>query len=68
VVRPVGEFTADLTAAGFDEVTETSIGEHVWRQFDQWVAQTEYRDSWGRNWLRCYENGWVDYYLVTAVK
>lgn len=66
VVKPVGEFTADLAEAGFSDVTATSIGEHVWRQFDQWVAQTEYRDSWGRNWLRCYENGWVDYYLVTA--
>ncbi|WP_205324788.1 class I SAM-dependent methyltransferase [Glycomyces sp. YM15] len=65
IIRPVGEFAADLTAAGF-EVTVTAIGEHVWRQFDRWVAQTEYRDSWGRNWLRCYENGWVDYYLVTG--
>ncbi|MDN3239759.1 class I SAM-dependent methyltransferase [Glycomyces tritici] len=68
VITPVGEFTAALTAAGFDGVTATPIGEQVWRQFDRWVAQTEYRDSWGRNWLRCYENGWIDYYLVTAVK
>jgi ubiquinone/menaquinone biosynthesis C-methylase UbiE len=66
LVRPVSDFAADLTAAGFADVTVTAIGENVWRQFDQWVAQTEYRDSWGRNWLRCYENGWVDYYLVTA--
>lgn len=68
VIRPVGEFAADLAAAGFADVTATSIGEYVWRQFDRWVAQTEFRDSWGRNWLRCYENGWVDYYLVTARK
>ncbi|MCD0443876.1 methyltransferase domain-containing protein [Glycomyces sp. A-F 0318] len=68
VVRPIGEFTADLEAAGLREVTATPIGEHVWRQFDQWVAQTEFRDSWGRNWLRCYENGWIDYYLVTAAR
>ncbi|MEV3934761.1 methyltransferase domain-containing protein [Glycomyces sp. NPDC049804] len=66
VVRPVGEFAADLAAAGFQEVAVTPIGEHVWRQFDRWVAQTEHRDSWGRNWLGCYENGWVDYFLVTA--
>ncbi|SDD36184.1 Methyltransferase domain-containing protein [Glycomyces harbinensis] len=66
VVRPIGDFTADLEAAGFTDVTATSIGDHVWRQFDQWVAQTEYRDSWGRNWLRCYENGWIDYYAVSA--
>jgi ubiquinone/menaquinone biosynthesis C-methylase UbiE len=66
VVAPIGSFTADLEAAGFADVAAEPIGAHVWRQFDHWVAQTEYRDSWGRNWLRCYENGWVDYYLVTA--
>lgn len=66
VIRPVGDFAADLTSAGFAEVAVESIGEHVWRQFDRWVAQTEYRDSWGRNWLRCYEDGIVDYYLVSA--
>lgn len=66
VVRPVGGFTADLEAAGLADVAAVPIGEHVWRQFDRWVAQTEFRDSWGRNWLRCYENGWIDYYLVTA--
>ncbi|MQM27808.1 class I SAM-dependent methyltransferase [Glycomyces albidus] len=66
VVRPVGAFAGDLSAAGFAKVEVESIGEHVWRQFDRWVAQTEYRDSWGRNWLRCYENGWIDYYILTA--
>ncbi|THV24564.1 class I SAM-dependent methyltransferase [Glycomyces paridis] len=66
VVRPVGDFAADLAAAGFADVTVTSIGEHVWRQFDRWIAQTEFRDSWGRNWLRCHERGWIDYYLVSA--
>lgn len=66
VVRPVSTFADDLAAAGFTDVEVEPIGEHVWRQFDRWVAQTEYRDSWGRNWLRCYENGWIDYYILTA--
>ncbi|RRS00366.1 class I SAM-dependent methyltransferase [Glycomyces terrestris] len=66
VIRPVADFAADLEAAGFTRVTVEAIGEHVWRQFDRWIAQTEYRDSWGRNWLRCYENGWIDYHLVSA--
>jgi len=66
VIRPVGEFGIDLTAAGFADVAVESIGEHVWRQLDQWIAQTEFRVSWARNWLRCYENGLMDYYLVTA--
>jgi ubiquinone/menaquinone biosynthesis C-methylase UbiE len=66
VIRPVGDFVADLTAAGFVDVAVESIGEHVWRQLDRWIAQTEFRVSWARNWLRCYENGQIDYYLVTA--
>jgi MPBQ/MSBQ methyltransferase len=55
-----------LRAAGFTGVTATSIGEHVWRSFDRWLAQTEYSDSWGRNWIPLVERGLVDYYLVTA--
>lgn len=66
VIRPVGEFAADLEAAGLADVRVASIGEHVWPHFDRWIAQTEHADSWGRNWLRCYENGWIDYYTVTA--
>jgi len=66
VIRPVGEFAADLEAAGLADVRVASIGEHVWPHFDRWIAQTEHADSWGRNWLRCYENGWIDYYTVAA--
>lgn len=66
VIRPVGEFAADLGEAGLGDVRVESIGEHVWPHFDRWIAQTELADSWGRNWLRCYENGWIDYYIVTA--
>jgi MPBQ/MSBQ methyltransferase len=55
-----------LGAAGFTGVAAVSIGEHVWRYFDRWIAQTEYRDSWGRNWIPLVERGLVDYYLVTA--
>lgn len=68
VIRPVGEFAADLTAAGFADVAVESIGEHVWHQLDRWIAQTEFRISWARNWLRCYEEGLIDYYLVTALR
>jgi cyclopropane fatty-acyl-phospholipid synthase-like methyltransferase len=55
-----------LGAAGFTGVGAVSIGDHVWRYFDRWIAQTEYRDSWGRNWIPLVERGLVDYYLVTA--
>ncbi|MEV3936770.1 methyltransferase domain-containing protein [Glycomyces sp. NPDC049804] len=66
IIRPVGDLAADLTAAGFTDVAVESIGDHVWRQLDRWIAQTEFRISWARNYLRCYENGMLDYYVVTA--
>lgn len=65
-IRPVGEFAADLENAGLQDVHIDAIGEHVWPHFDRWIAQTEHADSWSRNWLRCYEHGWIDYYLITA--
>ncbi|MEU6247236.1 class I SAM-dependent methyltransferase [Glycomyces sp. NPDC047010] len=66
VLHPVDAFAADLDAAGFAQVAVEPVGDHVWHQFDRWIAQTEYRNSWGRNWLRCYENGWIDYYILSA--
>lgn len=66
VLRPITEFHRDLTDAGFVDIRVESIGGHVWPGFDAWMAQTEYRDSWGRGWLKAHRDGLVDYYLVSA--
>ncbi|MDA0563261.1 methyltransferase domain-containing protein [Streptomonospora sp. S1-112] len=66
VVVAVDDFTAVLRAAGFTDVAAESIGPRVWHRFDAWIARTEYRDVWSRNWLRAYEEGLVDYYIATA--
>lgn len=66
LAHPIEDVQGALRAAGFADVAATSIGEHVWPCFDRWIAQTEYRDSWGRNWIPLVERGLVDYYLVTA--
>lgn len=55
-----------LQQAGFTDVTARSIGEHVWPAMDRWIAQTEYRDSWGRNFRRAAQRNLLDYYLVSA--
>jgi ubiquinone/menaquinone biosynthesis C-methylase UbiE len=68
VVAAIDSFRDDLLAAGFVDVAVESIGEHVWHGFDAWLAQTEFKDSWGRNWLKAYHRGLIDYYLVTADK
>lgn len=66
LAHSIGGVQEALRAAGFTDVAAISIGDHVWRAFDRWIAQTEYRDSWGRNWIPLVERGLVDYYLVTA--
>lgn len=66
VVVPVSGFAAGLERAGFGAVEVEPIGERVWPGLDAWIAQTEYHDSWGRNWLTAYRNGWVDYHFVHA--
>ena len=66
VVLPIDSFRDDLLRAGFADIRVESLGDHVWRGFDAWMEQTEFKDGWGRNWLKAYDNGLLDYYLVTA--
>ena len=68
LAHSIGAVQESLHAAGFTDVTATSIGEHVWPCFDRWLVQTGGQDSWPRNWIRLVERGLVDYYLVTAHK
>ncbi len=58
----------DLVQSGFTDITIQSIGAHVWNGFDQWVSQTELRNSWTRNWKVAYEAGALDYYLIQGTK
>jgi hypothetical protein len=66
VVLTIDSFRDDLLQAGFVDVRVENLSTHVWRGFDAWIAQTEFKDSWGRNWLKAYNQGLIDYYLVTA--
>jgi hypothetical protein len=68
VVAAIDSFRDNLLAAGFVDVHVESIGERVWHGFDAWIAQTEFKDSWGRNWLQAYHRRLIDYYVVTADK
>jgi cyclopropane fatty-acyl-phospholipid synthase-like methyltransferase len=68
VVVAIDSFRDDLLEVGFTNVRIHNIGEHVWHGFDAWIGQTEYRDTWARNWLAAYQRGLLDYYLITADK
>lgn len=51
----------------FTNVKVSAIGNHVWKGYDKWVRQNE-SDIWDFNWLKSYERGLIDYYLVSANK
>lgn len=66
VATPVDTLITALRQAGFVEVAARSIGDDVWPGFDRWIAATEYRDTWSRNWLVAAREGLLDYFLICA--
>lgn len=64
----LNEFKKELIENGFIDIQSESIGSHVWQGFDKWISQTEYRDTWDKNWLEAYKAGILDYYIFTAKK
>lgn len=68
VVVSIDSFRNDLLKAGFDNVRVESLGMQVWEGYDSWIENTKYKDSCARNWLKVYNQGLLDYYLVTADK
>jgi cyclopropane fatty-acyl-phospholipid synthase-like methyltransferase len=68
VVTPIASFDNHLRAAGFADVRIEAMGELVWHGYDAWMAHTEYSENWGRNWLKAYKAGLIDYYIVIANK
>lgn len=65
---PIQKLENTLAKNGFKNITIESIGKNVWHGFDQWTAQTDFRDSWTRNWYKGYQKGLIDYYIITAEK
>jgi FkbM family methyltransferase len=44
------------------------IGEKVFLGFDKWTAQTSLKDSWTRNWLKAFERGFLNYFIIKIRK
>lgn len=65
---PIYKLEEILQKNGFKNIKIESIGKNVWHGFDQWTAQGDLRNSWTRNWYKGYQNGLIDYYLITAEK
>jgi hypothetical protein len=62
----IGVLEGRLQQAGFVAISTERIGDHVWPGWDKWLAQTEHRDRWPRNFLVAYRRGLLDYYLIVA--
>lgn len=65
---PIQEIRKSLEHIGYKNIKIESIGAHVWPSFDKWVAQTDLKDSWTRNWYKAFQQNLVDYYMITAEK
>jgi len=67
----IGALVEEMVRAGFGEIKVEPIGEQVFRGFDRWLEiigeRAAEKDSWGRNWLKCYQAGWIDYYVIEAI-
>ena len=64
--HPVEQLIASLREARFDLLHVSSIGEHVWHGFDAWLARTDFAERDAGTWLAAYEDGLLDYYVITA--
>lgn len=64
--HPVEQLITSLRDAGFDPLHVSSIGEHVWHGFDAWLERTDLAERDAGTWLAAYEDGLLDYYVITA--
>lgn len=64
----VNDFSQKLLNHGFINLKSESIGPFVWPGFDKWISQTEYKDTWDKNWLQAYKRGILDYYVFEMEK
>ena len=64
----IDECAENLKCLGFKRAKIKPIGRFVWEGFDRWVAQTQYKDTWDRNWLQAYKEKVLDYFIIEAKK
>lgn len=64
--HPVATLEEKLAVNGFTGIKAASIGEHVWPGLDAWLAKTDLDQYLARTWLHAYQQGLLDYCVVTA--
>lgn len=67
-IIPIQNIIRYLEKAGFQDIKVTKIGDHVWFGLDKWMLKVGLTDGWNRNWLKSYQDGLVDYYVISTRK
>ncbi|MGW4158326.1 class I SAM-dependent methyltransferase [Streptomyces sp. NPDC004788] len=68
IARPPTELTDALTRSGLTGVRCESIGSSVWPGWDHWLSDQWKPGTWPRNFLHAWEQGLLDYYVITAIR
>lgn len=56
-----------MESSGFKDISVVSIGEHVWDGLEAWLTTIGFGAADGASeWIRAYEGGLLDYYLINA--
>lgn len=68
VAHALPTLTGALQDADLTDVRSESIGEHVWKGLDHFLAGLDLPIQWPRNFLSAHHDGLLDYYIITARK
>lgn len=68
IARPVSRLAEALAAAGLTDVRTRSIGAQVWPGWDAWLARLWAPGTWPRNFRTAWQEGALDYYVVTGTR
>jgi cyclopropane fatty-acyl-phospholipid synthase-like methyltransferase len=50
----------------YHNVKIEKIGQQVWEGLDAWLIRQNMEKQWSRIWLKAYQLGWIDYYVIWA--
>ncbi|MFF0752627.1 class I SAM-dependent methyltransferase [Streptomyces sp. NPDC004267] len=68
IARTPAELTDALARSGMTGVRCESIGPSVWPGWDHWLSAQWKPGTWPRNFLHAWEQGLLDYYVITATR
>ncbi len=66
-IRPIEEVINAFNNTGFKCTLSQAIGKNIFPLFDQWLAQQKLQD-WARLWVKLWENGILEYYVLSFEK